>query len=52
VKKLAKIFTDLQKEWRLEINPIEYSPSEYKNKIKSKDNFLVNVLKNPIIKII
>jgi len=52
IKKTAKILTNLQTDWHIEINPIEYSPNEYKNKIKSKDNFLINILKNPIIQII
>ena len=52
IKKVSQILVTLQKEWRLEINSIEYSQKEYDKKLKVKDNFLINVLKNPIINII
>ncbi len=52
VIKLSKKLARLQKEWKLEINPVEYSTKEYHEKIKSKDNFLTSVFKKPIIQII
>jgi hypothetical protein len=52
IKKVSQILVTLQKEWRLEINSIEYLQKEYDKKLKVKDNFLINVLKNPIINII
>ncbi len=52
IKKVSLVLATLQKEWRLEINTVEYSLVEYNKKLKTKDNFLINVFKNPIINII
>lgn len=50
--KLSKIMAQLQKEWKIEINLVEYSHKEYDKKISDKDNFLAGVFKKPIIQII
>jgi predicted nucleotidyltransferase len=50
--KVQKILNEIQSLFNIEVNSVEYSPKEYDQKIKEKNYFVMDILKNKIIKII
>lgn len=47
LREIAKRLRDIQSELNREINPVVYSPQEFTRRLKARDHFLTQVMKQP-----